>query len=77
VKEPVVNYAFALSAPPGAAFSGSPAWAADSAAAEPQVVSQIWGVGTAIVWSGVVVDKLVGLREGLDIASHGESAYRY
>ncbi|MDP3031557.1 MAG: ammonium transporter, partial [Rhodocyclaceae bacterium] len=56
-----------------------------------QVTSQIWGVGVAIVWSGVVaficykiVDVLVGLRvpedeerEGLDIASHGESAYHY
>ena len=45
---------------------------------------------TTIVWSGVVafiaykiVDMLVGLRvteeqerEGLDISSHGESAYR-
>ena len=48
------------------------------------------GVLTTIVWSGVVafiaykiVDMIVGLRvteeeerEGLDIASHGESAYR-
>jgi Amt family ammonium transporter len=56
-----------------------------------QVTSQLWGVGVAIVWSGVVaficykiVDVLVGLRvpedeerEGLDIASHGESAYHY
>ena len=56
-----------------------------------QITSQIWGVGVAIVWSGVVaficfkiVDVLVGLRvpedeerEGLDIASHGESAYHY
>ena len=47
-------------------------------------------MGTTIVWSGVVafiaykiVDMVVGLRvteeeerEGLDIASHGESAYR-
>ena len=54
-----------------------------------QVISQLWGVGTAIVWSGVVslvsyfiVDKLIGLRvaeederEGLDTAAHGESAY--
>ncbi len=54
-----------------------------------QVISQLWGVGTAIVWSGVVsaiayfiVDKTIGLRvteeeerEGLDTASHGESAY--
>ncbi|MEW6512365.1 MAG: ammonium transporter [Pseudomonadota bacterium] len=56
-----------------------------------QVTSQIWGVGVAVVWSGIVaficykiVDILVGLRvpedeerEGLDIASHGESAYHY
>jgi Amt family ammonium transporter len=56
-----------------------------------QIVSQLWGVGTAIVWSGVVsfvafkiVDLTVGLRvpeeeerEGLDITSHGESAYHY
>jgi Amt family ammonium transporter len=56
-----------------------------------QIVSQLWGVGTAIVWSGVVsliayklVDKFIGLRvpeeeerEGLDITSHGETAYHY
>ena len=56
-----------------------------------QVVSQLWGVGVAIVWSGVVsvisyklVDMFIGLRvpeeeerEGLDITSHGESAYHY
>jgi len=54
-----------------------------------QLVSQAWGVGTAIVWSGVVafiaykiVDMIVGLRvteeverEGLDINEHGEAAY--
>jgi Amt family ammonium transporter len=54
-----------------------------------QVTSQLWGVGTCIVWSGVVsylsyklVDVLIGLRvpedverEGLDICEHGESAY--
>ena len=56
-----------------------------------QVVTQATAVGTTLVWSGVValvcykiVDILVGLRvtedeerEGLDIASHGESAYHY
>jgi Amt family ammonium transporter len=56
-----------------------------------QVISQLWGVGTVIVWSGVVsfiafkvVDVLIGLRvpeeeerEGLDITSHGESAYHH
>jgi Amt family ammonium transporter len=54
-----------------------------------QVVSQLWGVGMAIVWSGVVsfvlfklVDIVMGLRvkeeaerEGLDVAEHGEKAY--
>ncbi|WP_324256033.1 ammonium transporter [Niveibacterium sp. 24ML] len=56
-----------------------------------QVTSQVWGVVVAILWSGVVsviayklVDLFIGLRvaedeerEGLDIASHGESAYHY
>lgn len=56
-----------------------------------QMVSQLWGVGTTIVWSGVVsliayklVDMTIGLRvteeeerEGLDTVTHGESAYRY
>ena len=56
-----------------------------------QIISQLWGVGTAVVWSGVVsliayklVDLFIGLRvreeeerEGLDITSHGESAYHY
>ena len=55
-----------------------------------QLVVQGTGVLTTIVWSGVVafiaykiVDLTIGLRvteeqerEGLDIASHGESAYR-
>lgn len=54
-----------------------------------QFVSQLWGVSVAIVWSGVVsflafkiVDIIVGLRineeeerQGLDISSHGETAY--
>lgn len=54
-----------------------------------QVMSQAWGVGLTIVWSGIVsliaykiVDGLIGLRvteeaerEGLDIREHGESAY--
>ena len=54
-----------------------------------QVTSQAWGVGMAVVWSGVVsficyklVDIFIGLRvpedeerEGLDVTSHGESAY--
>lgn len=56
-----------------------------------QVISQCWGVGTVIVWSGVVsfvafklVDVVIGLRvpeeeerEGLDITSHGETAYHH
>jgi ammonium transporter, Amt family len=56
-----------------------------------QVLTQAKAVGVTIVWSGVVafiaykvVDLVVGLRvaeederEGLDIASHGESAYRF
>ena len=54
-----------------------------------QVIIQATAVGTTIVWSGVVaivayklVDILIGLRvpedeerEGLDVTSHGESAY--
>jgi Amt family ammonium transporter len=54
-----------------------------------QIISQLWGVGTAIVWSAVVafiafkiVDLIVGLRvseeverEGLDVNEHGEAAY--
>jgi Amt family ammonium transporter len=56
-----------------------------------QVIVQIESVGVTIVWSAVVAfiaykiaDVLVGLRvseeqerEGLDITSHGESAYHY
>ena len=54
-----------------------------------QLTSQIWGVGTTLVWSGVgsailykVVDVIVGLRatveverEGLDLTEHTERAY--
>jgi Amt family ammonium transporter len=54
-----------------------------------QVLIQATAVGTTLVWSGVVayisyklVDILIGLRvseeeerEGLDISSHGETAY--
>jgi Amt family ammonium transporter len=56
-----------------------------------QVIIQATAVGTTIVWSGIVAlvcyklaDIIVGLRvgedeerEGLDIASHGESAYHF
>ena len=54
-----------------------------------QVISQAWGVGTTVIWSGLVslvaykiVDAVIGLRvteeaerEGLDIREHGETAY--
>jgi Amt family ammonium transporter len=54
-----------------------------------QLASQAWGVGIAIVWSGVVsfiafkiADVALGLRvseaterEGLDVTEHGETAY--
>ncbi len=54
-----------------------------------QVTAQLWAVGTAIVVSGVVtlmalklIDMVIGLRvaedeerEGLDVSSHGETAY--
>jgi len=56
-----------------------------------QVTSQAWGVGTTLIWSGVVafiaykiVDLVIGLRvsedverEGLDTTEHGERAYHY
>jgi Amt family ammonium transporter len=55
----------------------------------PQVIAQLWGVGTTLLWSGLValiafkvVDWTIGLRvtedverEGLDTTSHGERAY--
>ena len=54
-----------------------------------QFISQAWGVGVAIIWSGVVsfvafkiADVAVGLRVseatervGLDVEEHGETAY--
>ncbi|MEM5316993.1 ammonium transporter [Paraburkholderia sp. JHI869] len=54
-----------------------------------QMISQCWGVGTSLVWSAAVsfvafklVDMIIGLRvdqegerEGLDVSSHGETAY--
>jgi Amt family ammonium transporter len=54
-----------------------------------QLISQLWGVGVAVAWSGVVsflafklVDLSIGLRvdeeqerEGLDLSAHGERAY--
>ena len=56
-----------------------------------QFISQAWGVGVSIVWSGLVafvafkvVDLLIGLRvteeverEGLDVNEHGETAYHH
>ncbi len=56
-----------------------------------QVIAQLKGVGVCILWSAVVsvvafklVDIVIGLRvpedeerEGLDITSHGESAYHH
>ena len=55
-----------------------------------QFLTQAKAVGVTIVWSGVVafiaykiVDMIIGLRvpeeeerEGLDVTSHGEAAYR-
>ncbi|HET9113720.1 MAG TPA: ammonium transporter [Burkholderiales bacterium] len=54
-----------------------------------QMISQLWAIGIAVVWSGVVsfvlfklIDMFMGLRvseederEGLDTTSHGERAY--
>jgi ammonium transporter, Amt family len=56
-----------------------------------QMISQLWAVGTTLLWSGIVsliaykvVDLVIGLRvtvdeerQGLDTISHGESAYKY
>ncbi|GAB4442408.1 MAG: ammonium transporter [Rhodocyclaceae bacterium] len=64
---------------------------ADGYSIADQVVVQLTGVATTIVWSGVVafvaykvVDLTLGLRvpeeherEGLDVTSHGETAYHY
>lgn len=56
-----------------------------------QIISQLWAVGTALVWSGFVafvilfiLKKTIGIRssdeeqeEGLDLADHGERAYQH
>jgi ammonium transporter, Amt family len=56
-----------------------------------QMISQLWAIGTTLVWSGLVsallyfvIDKVIGFRatpeverEGLDIIDHGERAYHY
>ncbi|RTL42226.1 MAG: ammonium transporter [Rhodocyclaceae bacterium] len=63
--------------------------AADTYSISDQVIVQLTAVGTTVVWSAVVafisyklVDMFIGLRvpedeerEGLDITSHGETAY--
>jgi Amt family ammonium transporter len=86
----------------GTAFCANPAWGGQGwidytvAPAKPgtfelgaQVISQLWAIGTTLIWSGGVsfvlfyaIDKLIGLRptaeaerEGLDINEHGERAY--
>jgi len=57
--------------------------------ASAQLVSQLWAVGTSLVWSGtvalvilLVLKYTIGIRstdeaqeEGLDLADHGEKAY--
>jgi Amt family ammonium transporter len=56
-----------------------------------QVMTQVWAVGTTLLWSGIgaailfiIIDKTWGMRptaevevEGLDISEHGERAYHY
>jgi Amt family ammonium transporter len=56
-----------------------------------QVMTQLWAVGTTIVWTGIVsailfygLKRTMGLRptedaerEGLDLTEHGERAYNY
>jgi len=77
-------------------FAGTGVWdyaknAVGDFDAKAQFVSQLWAVGTAVVWSGVValvlfklIDWTIGLRvteeaerEGLDVSEHGEKAYNY
>jgi Amt family ammonium transporter len=57
--------------------------------ASAQVVSQLWAVGTSLVWSGfvafvilLILKHTIGIRasddaqeEGLDLADHGENSY--
>jgi Amt family ammonium transporter len=86
----------------GTAFCANPAWGGQGwidytvAPAKAgafdlgaQIISQLWAIGTTLVWSGgvslilfFVIDKTIGLRptaeaerEGLDINEHGERAY--
>ena len=56
-----------------------------------QIVSQLWDIGTTLVWSGgvafvilLILKFTIGIRaseeaeeEGLDLADHGEKAYNY
>ena len=56
-----------------------------------QIVSQLWDIGTTLIWSGLVafvillvLKMTIGLtasdeaqEEGLDLADHGEKAYNY
>ncbi|MFM5884174.1 MAG: ammonium transporter [Novosphingobium sp.] len=56
-----------------------------------QMKSQLWAIGTTLIWSGgvsaillIAIDKTIGLRaseeaerEGLDLNEHGERAYNY
>jgi Amt family ammonium transporter len=77
---------------PALGGSGVYDYAADKVAdfsAVGQIISQAWGVGTSLVWSGlvafvilVVLKYTIGLRveeqeerEGLDTTTHGERAY--
>jgi Amt family ammonium transporter len=88
----------------GTAFVANPAWGGQGwidytvAPAVPgkfdlgaQIISQLWAIGTTLVWSGgvsfvlfLLIDKTIGLRptadaerEGLDINEHGERAYNF
>jgi Amt family ammonium transporter len=88
----------------GTAFCANPAWGGQgwidytTAPGKPgtfdlgaQIISQLWAIGTTLVWSGGIslllffaIDKVIGLRpaaeaerEGLDITEHGERAYNY
>jgi ammonium transporter, Amt family len=88
----------------GTAFVANPAWGGQGwidytvTPAVPgkfdlsaQIISQLWAIGTTLVWSGgvsfilfLLIDKTIGLRptaeaerEGLDINEHGERAYNF
>jgi Amt family ammonium transporter len=88
----------------GTAFCDNPAWGgqglidytvapakAGTYVLSTQIISQLWAIGTTLVWSGGVslvlfflIDKTIGLRptaeaerEGLDINEHGERAYNF